>query len=224
MLKQFYSKHRFLVLLALLLIYVLYSIISEGSEVQLVRTTLVSLALLAGIGCLEFKWAGTIATRWLGLVTILTGWVPVLDNLPMLVLLSGAFRIVFLLVVATGLIYQIARSKDVTGEVIIGSIDGYLLLGTVGALAALIIDSASPGAYLAAGAQLRPSEYLYFAFITMATVGYGDIVPIAPAARAVTIMLAVAGQLYIAVLMALLVGKYVGSAGERRDEGLGSGD
>jgi voltage-gated potassium channel len=208
---QVYKEHRFLVLLILLLVYIVLSIILEGPDRQPLRTTLVSLLLLAAIGCLQFKWVGATALRWFGGATILSGWAPVAVELPALGFLSGAFRIVFYLFVASALIYQIARSKEVTSAVIIGSIDGYLLLGTIGAVAAAIIDSALPGSFLSAGSQLKSSEYIYFAFITMATVGYGDVVPVAPVARSLAVVLAVAGQLYVAVLMALLVGKYVGS-------------
>ncbi len=208
---RIYQKHRFLVLLVLLLLHIVLSIVYEGAEYRLLRTTLVSLALLAAIGCLEMRWVIVRYLRWFGVVTIAGGWFQVAFDLAVVSIMSGALRIIFFLVVAAALIYQIATSREVTGRIIIGSVDGYLLLGLVGGVAFAIVDTIMPGSLVSAGAQLSQPDYVYFAFITMATVGYGDIAPAAPAARSIAVLLAVAGQLYIAVLMALLVGKYIGA-------------
>ena len=51
--------------------------------------------------------------------------------------------------------------------------------------------------------------YIYYAFITMTTTGYGDIVPLTPVARSLAVFISVTGQLYVAVVIALLVGKYI---------------
>jgi len=205
-----YREQRFLVLLVFLLLNISVSVILEGSERQLLRATVVSVVLLAAIGCLQFKRGGVVISRTFGAVTILSGWLPIVFELPVLAFLGEGFRIVFFLLVTAALIYQVARSSDVTSGVIIGAVDGYLLLGSVGAVACAIIERASPGSFASAGAQLEQSEFLYFSFVTLATVGYGDVVPVAPVARSLVILLAVSGQIYIAVLMALLVGKYVG--------------
>ena len=57
-------------------------------------------------------------------------------------------------------------------------------------------------------AHFRFGSLIYFSFVTLATVGHGDIVPVAPGARMSTIVEAIAGQLYVAVLIARLVSKY----------------
>ena len=53
------------------------------------------------------------------------------------------------------------------------------------------------------------SEWLYFSFVTMTTLGYGDILPISATARGLAYMQAVVGQFYIAMLVAGLVGAYI---------------
>jgi hypothetical protein len=172
---------------------------------------LVSLVLLAAMGCVRFKRGGTSLSRWFGLATLISGWISINSGLPALQILSSGFRIIFFLIVAAALIYQDATSAEVSLGIIIGAMDGYLLLGMMGAGAFSIAEISSPGSFTSAGSQLAHPDLLYFAYITMATVGYGDISHVAPMARSLAVLLAVAGQLYIAVLMALLVSKYVGS-------------
>jgi hypothetical protein len=55
---------------------------------------------------------------------------------------------------------------------------------------------------------LSKSVPLYYSFITLASVGYGDIVPLKPYTRSIATFIAVSGQFYIAVIVALLVGKF----------------
>lgn len=207
-----YRKYSFYVLLAILLPYIVVSIHLVGVEQEpLIRTSMVSLALLAAMGCVRFKRVGTSASRWFGLATLISGWLSMSSDLPALQILSSGFRIVFFSIVAVALVYQLATSIEVTLGIIVGAIDGYLLLGIMGAGAFSIAEIAHPGSFTSAGSHLAHPDLLYFAYITMATVGYGDITPVAPLARTLAVLLAVAGQLYIAVLMALLVSKYVGS-------------
>jgi voltage-gated potassium channel Kch len=129
--------------------------------------------------------------------------------------LSGAvalFRIGFLLIVTVALIYQVGVSKKVSLPVIVGAIDGYLLLGVVGGVAFAILDLLQPGALLQSSGTLARVDYVYFSFITMLTIGYGDIVPVSISARTVAMFLAVGGQMYIAILVAVLVGKFITEA------------
>jgi voltage-gated potassium channel len=95
---------------------------------------------------------------------------------------------------------------------IIGAICIYLLLGVNWSFFYLIINMAIPDSFhgLAAtdiGAQL--SEFLYYSFVTITTLGYGDIVPVKPIARTISYLEAILGQFYVAVLVAWLVGMYL---------------
>ena len=55
--------------------------------------------------------------------------------------------------------------------------------------------------------------FRYYAFTALTTVGYGDVVPLTPVARSMSILISVTGQLYIAVVIALLIGKYISQDG-----------
>jgi voltage-gated potassium channel len=54
------------------------------------------------------------------------------------------------------------------------------------------------------------SNYVYFGFVTLSTLGYGDVVPLTPAARSLSIFISITGQMYIAIIIATLVSKYLG--------------
>ncbi len=55
----------------------------------------------------------------------------------------------------------------------------------------------------------RTDEMLYYSYITLMTIGYGDIVPITSIARKATILIGLMGQIYLVVLTAIIIGKYI---------------
>lgn len=92
-----------------------------------------------------------------------------------------------------------------------GAVSVYLLLGILFAQAFEILLLVQPGAVRfvpGLDAALGPSEVLYFSFVTLATVGYGDVYPVLPAARALCVAESVTGILYVAILIARFVGRY----------------
>ena len=103
-------------------------------------------------------------------------------------------------------------SGSVDVNKIIGAICIYLLLGLNWAIFYLFINMAIPGSFhgmtaTAVGNQL--SELVYYSYVTMTTLGYGDLTPVKPLARTVAYLQAIVGQFYVAVLVAWLVGMYL---------------
>ncbi len=99
---------------------------------------------------------------------------------------------------------------------IIGAICIYLLLGLNWSIIYLFINLAIPGSFhgLTAtdmGNQL--TELLYYSFVTITTLGYGDLTPVRPIARTFAYLEAIVGQFYVAVLVAWLVGMYLSGKG-----------
>jgi len=114
-------------------------------------------------------------------------------------------------------LYQILRAilvRQASGDAIFGAVCGYLLLGIVWSLLYSAVETASPGSFAVpasggadvAGARPDRGDLSYYSFITLATVGYGDVTPSTPLARTLAWMEAVTGQFYLAVLVAGLVG------------------
>jgi voltage-gated potassium channel len=114
-------------------------------------------------------------------------------------------------------LYGILRAifvKHVSGDAILGAVCGYLLLGIIWSLVYSAVETASPGSFgmpareAAEVAAARPDRGVlsYYSFITLATVGYGDVTPITPLTRTLAWIEAVTGQFYLAVLVAGIVG------------------
>ena len=101
------------------------------------------------------------------------------------------------------------RPGRVDGERIFAALDAYLMAGLLLGVCYRILEVIWPDSFGAPGvADLDPQSAIYFSFITIATLGYGDIVPVGGPARGLAILEAVSGQMYLAVLVARLVSLY----------------
>jgi voltage-gated potassium channel Kch len=154
-------------------------------------------------------------------VTFLLDWISGIFQLPLLLVLARSINILFFLVVVFSMIRQIAAAKEVNAVVILGSIIGYLLLGIIYSIFISLIMYNDPAAFNKAIPDNPSGESgtdtsvpLYFSFVTLATLGYGDIVPVKPYTRAFATLITVSGQFYIAIIVALLVGKFSARRGK----------
>jgi hypothetical protein len=95
----------------------------------------------------------------------------------------------------------------VDGEHIFAALDAYLLVGIAFGVGYWLLETALPGSFSSA-APLTAPRAIYFSFVTQATLGYGDIVPIGEHAQGVVVAQGVGGQMYLAVLVARLVSLY----------------
>lgn len=142
-------------------------------------------------------------------------------NMPGLRLINMGLLLVFFV----GSIWIASRHLILSGTVdvnkIIGAICIYLLLGLTWAMLYLFTNIAIPDSFhgltsIAIGAQL--SEFLYYSFVTITTMGYGDIIPIRPIARTLAYLESIVGQFYVAVLVAWLVGMYLSEKTQHRQK------
>ena len=104
---------------------------------------------------------------------------------------------------------QVLFTGDVNGNKIIGAICIYLMMGLLWAFGFLLVEEIFPGSL----AGLKHDDWhdnmqavVYYSFVTISTLGYGDITPTMPLARFLAYMAAVTGQFYIAILVASLIG------------------
>jgi hypothetical protein len=146
---------------------------------------------------------------------ILIEWISLILNLPVIYSLSFPVKFLFFLVVLMILIVQIAKAKTVTLVVLLQSINVYLLLGLTFSVMVALLESIYPdsfnfqygGEFLNKAGTFR-SDFIYFTFVSFTSTGYGDFLPITPAAKSLAIMISITGQLYLAIIIAMLVGKY----------------
>jgi hypothetical protein len=168
-----------------------------------------ALGVVGLVALLSWLFAST-QQRWSGLV---------------LVLVLAAFVFWSLL----RLLVLLSQEEEVTSSVLAGAIAGYLMLGITGGLMLSVLETLQPGSFVdliqshassivrrhhlteMVGSQawdLDFSRLNYFAFVSITTVGYGDIVPVRRLAQMACISLSIVGPLYIAIVMGLLISRY----------------
>jgi len=106
-------------------------------------------------------------------------------------------------------VHRALAAGPVDGERIFAALDAYLLVGMAFGIGYWLLDAALPGAFAVGhGETLTSARAIYFSFVTQATLGYGDIVPLREQAQGLAVVQGVGGQMYLAVLIARLVTLY----------------
>jgi hypothetical protein len=101
----------------------------------------------------------------------------------------------------------IRREKEVTEDLITGAVCAYLLIGMLWTFVYYFLVLAKEGSFgLARTFRHDVGSFFYYSFVTLTTLGYGDIVPLTSPARSLAVLEAVTGQLYLAITIARLVG------------------
>ncbi|BDD09209.1 hypothetical protein FUAX_16410 [Fulvitalea axinellae] len=114
----------------------------------------------------------------------------------------------FLFMIILNSVRFILKSKQVSSNTLFAAMAVYLMLGLIGGFLFVILEGLSEAPAFKGVEQLDMENALYLSFVTLTTLGYGDITPVSHFAKKLTILLSVVGQFYVAVLMAVLVGKY----------------
>jgi len=200
-----------LLLAASLLLYLL-----NGVAVDLPANAIVGRVVVACAGLYVLSASRT--TLWLGMLVVALSitfeahlWT--LDPQVRRVLQDGMV-IGFLLWVLVVVLREVFRPRTTERDAVVGALCGFLLILLVFMRVHGLIEALHPDSYRTDGPALSERSdamvvagFQYFSTITLTTVGFGDIVPVTPAARLVTSLEAMVGQLYLAVVIATLVGR-----------------
>jgi len=229
--KQQYRPWRFLVLLVtLILLLVIQPMVNGFSLRGPVFDVLYSLVLVAAILSLcQERWPTRLALI-LGIPALLGRWLAYMlasSGDDVVALTDHFVEIFFLGFVAVMILRAILTQGSISIDSIFGAVCAYLLLGLAWGSLYSVIEVLQPGSFQAAGEladsvkseESRGPVLVYYSFVTMTTVGYGDITPVSPPARTLSWLEAMMGQFYIAVLVAFLVGIRVSQGPVKRDNG-----
>lgn len=124
----------------------------------------------------------------------------------------GIWTVIGLLAAAAALRFAMRASK-VDAEHLYAALSAYLLAGIYFGLLYWVLEQIRPGTF-STPIRFSQTSAIYFSFVTLATLGYGDVVPRGDIARGIAIVEGVGGQLFLAVLVARLVSLYSKPAGE----------
>jgi hypothetical protein len=158
-----------------------------------------------------------IVTAMLALPTAVGHWALQLSGLPGLRAIVFGITTVFLAFLTLVILCTVFGDQAVTADTIVGAVCAYFLIGMTWGSGYALLSAVSPGAFsvspallgeVRSGLATSPLQPLlqYYSFTTLATLGYGDITPLSPAARTISVFEGMTGQLYLAVMIARLVG------------------
>jgi hypothetical protein len=152
----------------------------------------------------------------LAVAAMIIQWGSIILYWPVIIYISTFMNILFFGFVVTDMVRQMIVAPRVSIKLIMGSVIVYLLIGLVFSMIITFIMAIDHGAFSFKEIEMsgnvpvsRVSEYIYYVFITMCTVGYGDIVPLTSSARSIAVLMSVTGQFYMAIIISMLVGKYL---------------
>lgn len=124
------------------------------------------------------------------------------------------FYFLFYTTVTVAIIKQVWNAKRVNKNVIIGLMSGYISLGLIAFFLFICIEIANPGSF--GGTLLdyihldeKVDSLLYYSYVTLLTIGYGEIVPLTPVAQKAAMLTGLMGQFYIVIITAVVVEKYI---------------
>jgi voltage-gated potassium channel len=217
-------RRRFLALLvALLMLLIIYPVLHDVFDAQIVVDVLVTLVFLAALQVVFTRGHLRALALLLGIPTLVGVWtgyfLPGLPRMPLAITFHVLAVLFFAFTIAT-ILRAIHRESSVSADSIYGAFCGYFLAGMAFGHLYCVIELAIPGSFRGDAdfmTQLQTEHHRhfllsYFSFITLTTVGYGDVVPARATARALAVVEAILGQFYIAVLLAELIGKRVAQA------------
>jgi hypothetical protein len=200
-------------LIALGLLFTVVPLVEEIKGGELIVSILFSLVLISAVLAVAERKRVLVVAIVLAIPAIAGRWInhfrPHLAP-PFVFLIAALVLIIF---VVANLLRFILRAPSVNTEVLCASISAYLMLGLMWAMAYWLVDRLTSGGAFSFNTNAGPRSIsgfngFYFSFITLSTVGYGDITPVSKLARWLAAMEAMTGLLYVAVLIARLVSLY----------------
>ncbi|WP_432410882.1 ion channel [Rasiella sp. SM2506] len=152
---------------------------------------------------------GKISTYILGVITLASIWLEYSNsNSTSILVCRLLFSFLLFLLLCIILVRQLKNIKEINLQFILGPILGFLYLGILGGILFETIDFLDAGSFqLIKG--FSGFSYYYFSFISITTVGYGDITPLTAPAQSLTLVMNIIGQFYLAIVIGVFVGKYI---------------
>lgn len=218
-----FQRRFLLLLLALAMLLLVYPSLRHAFSTRLLLDALLTIVFLAAFFMVFSPSRFRVPALVLGVPTLIGAWIDyVFPGLPRIPLQVGFHFVAALFFAFTVVIVLRAIHKEasVSADAIYGAICGYLLVGLAFGHLYCLAESLNPGSFRGTEQFSTPLQVddrhhfilSYFSFVTLTSVGYGDITPGSGTARSLAVFEAMVGQFYIAVLIGELIGKRVSQA------------
>ncbi len=145
----------------------------------------------------------------LAAMLILSRWAGSFFGSDVIKVISLLLMVIYFVYIIKGVVQFLIASNDVDLNVILGCVAAYLMIGIMISFAFALILEFNPDAFNLPANQMDYSNILYFTMISFTTIGFGDITPQTPMAKMLTYSSGVIGQMYMGIVTAIIVGKFI---------------
>jgi voltage-gated potassium channel len=213
-------RSRFLLLLVSLLIYIVITPFLENFiGIQLLLDVFLTLILLSAIFAVSQDRREKTISFFIAGPLVIFIWLAAFFKISHSFYFINTVVILFFLFCIISILSFVFRQKEITQEVVSASVVVYLMIGISWAFVYAMLEQAAPGSFKIGD---TPPENLrvvfsYYSFVTLTTLGYGDVTPLTSRAASLSIAEALIGQLYLAVLVARIVGLHISQSLQKQD-------
>ena len=221
-----FLKHRFVddrflfLLISILSLLIISPIIRNFIKLNLLVDIFSTTILLSGIYAASRKKITFRVAITLAIPMLLTTWTGAAIQWRSLMLMNDIFSAIFIGFTALVIFGYLIQIQKITTDAIYGAVVVYLLIGVLWAFLYSFLEILQPGAFQLSKlsselVEERRFVLFYYSFVTLTTLGYGDITPMSPIAASLAIVEAIFGQVYLAVMIARIVGIHVAQFGHK---------
>jgi hypothetical protein len=205
-----HSRQRFLILMGLIMALLLLGpILEHFVAIRVLIDFFLTAIVLSMLHIVTPNKRLILILLLLAIVMLMSLWLKYLYNYEVFAATSMMIGVVLTIVVTAHALAFIIKSKTVTREVIHAAMLVYLLVAQLWAMLYTFLDLVEPASFDLPAGQGDFLLFEYYSFVTLTTLGYGDITPHTKMAKAFSVLEAVVGQLYLVVVIAWFVGMHV---------------
>lgn len=206
--------------IALIFIILFYPLFDMVSSTNLILNLFLSFLLIAAVFSTTHEHKAFLTTLILAMGSFIASWIELFHDNQFIFTTNQLFNIALLAFVIVVHLNKIMTTRTVTKNLLFGSICIYLLIGLMMGQVYLLINHFDPNAFHWSQSQQATFstdhthqffQFTYFSFVTLTTLGYGDIHPVARVVESLSTLEAIAGQFYLTILVARLIGLHVSS-------------
>jgi hypothetical protein len=197
-------------LISMFLVVVLRPFLADLFSLSILVEIFFTAILISGVYAFSQKRSVFITVLLLAFLTAVIHWYGHFVPSRSLDILGNVFSLLFTGTLTTLILVYLFNESEVTFDLIVGSICGYFIIGFFWTYLYSILEMFNAGSFLIpAGMGTENTYFTYYSFVTLTTLGYGDMTPLSHPARSLSLLEAVVGQLYVAILIARLVGTHI---------------
>ncbi len=228
---MFYPRDRYVALLGTMLTLYVGQAVPAGAQYKaMLLNVLLLFVLVAGLGTLGRRRRRLGAAIIVALLAAGSGWASVITEQAWLAVFSTSCYLTFFMLMAHAVLGAALEHEVVTRDTLAAALCVYVLMALCFAFTFALLQHVTPGAFNLSNVEATTNpwqatcELLYFSFVTLTTLGYGDITPQSTMARTLATLEALGGQLFLGVLVARLIGLQLTEAKGRHREDAPSSD